>query len=104
MLRFVVAIGGGALAVCVLTLIAVGIYALFPHPDEVIEVTPIVLDQVITDSDYKLEGLVCECQSDKLEYERQMTASGLGCKTHLLSVKQLQSLPECQLEPQHLQP
>lgn len=97
-MRFIVAILGGALAVVVLTLISVGIYALFPHPDDTMEVTPIVLDDVIAEGDYVLEGLVCECQSDKLEFERQMTPDGLGCKTHLLSVKQLQDLPHCQLE------
>ncbi|NVJ59447.1 MAG: hypothetical protein HWE27_03605 [Gammaproteobacteria bacterium] len=94
-MRVLFALVGGALAVVLITLIAVGIYGLFPDSDEVIPVTPIILDDVLSESDYKIEGLECECKSQQLEYERQITKTGLGCKASVLSIQQLQDLPEC---------
>ncbi len=100
-MRFLVAILGGAVAVIILTLIAVGIYAMFPNSDDLIQVTPIVLDDVVLENDYTIEGLECVCKSEQLMYERQITESGLGCKASILSVNQLQTLPVCELAPDY---
>lgn len=97
-MRVIVALLGGAVAVVLITMIALGIFAMFPNSDDLIPVTPIVLDDVILEGDYKLEGLQCECKSEKLEYERQITESGLGCKASVLSLKQRQELPVCQFK------
>ncbi len=97
-MRFLFAIVGGALAVCLLTLLAVGIYAMFPQPDDVIEVTPIILDDVVMETDYTIEGLQCECKSQQLKYDIEQTKSGLGCKLRVLSHKQRMELPVCELE------
>ncbi|WP_144391925.1 hypothetical protein [Pleionea sediminis] len=98
-MRFVVALLGGALAVLLITLIALGIYSMFPNDDDLIPVTPIDLDKVVLETDYTLEGLQCKCKSEQLEFERQVTPSGLGCKASILSVRQLKELPECDIDP-----
>jgi len=97
-MRFVVAIVGGIVAVIVVTLLAAGIYALFPDSDDVIEVTPIALDDLVLDEDYTIEGLQCECQSEEIEFDIEQTESGLGCKRRILSKTQRQSLPICRLK------
>ncbi len=96
-MRFIVAMIGGAIAVVLLSLVAIGIYSMFPGDDDMIPVTPIILDDVVLDDDYTLEGLQCQCKSQQLEYERQITESGLGCKASILSLRQMQELPECEL-------
>ncbi|WMS86650.1 hypothetical protein [Pleionea litopenaei] len=97
MVRIIVAMIGGAIAVVLITLVAVGIYGMFPSDDDSMTVTPIILDDVMSETDYKIEGLNCKCQSEKLEFERQETSDGLGCKASVLSMRQRQELPKCQL-------
>ncbi|NVK88286.1 MAG: hypothetical protein HWE13_09170 [Gammaproteobacteria bacterium] len=96
-MRFIFALAGGLLAVVIITLLAAGIWNMFPDDGGYERITDINLNEVITDTDYKIEGLNCECHSEKLKFERQDTPDGLGCKASILSVRQLQELPECNL-------
>ncbi len=95
--RLLIAMLGAILIVACLTLLAVSIYGLFDEEDY-IPVIQIKTDSVL-DDDYILESLACECQSSHLKTDTDNTLSGVGCHPRVLTKKQKQKLPFCQLDP-----
>ncbi|MEE4245098.1 MAG: hypothetical protein V2I33_06790 [Kangiellaceae bacterium] len=98
-MRIIASMFAAAIAVAIITFLGAGIYGLFPDGDED-TVTPILLDDVITEEGYSIESLKCECRSEKLEFRMEETENGLGCKAEILTVAQLESLPECDVAAQ----
>ena len=92
----IVAMLAAGVVVFLLLTVAVFLYNAFDS-EETIEATPLELKNVITDEDYSMLNVLCECQSEKIAYDAEDTPSGYGCKRRILSQNQKQDLPECEL-------
>ena len=98
-MRIIVSMLGALCVVFLLMLTAVFLFNAF-NSEETIEVTDLELKDVISNDDYSMLNILCECQSEEIELDAQETSYGYGCKRRILSATQKIELPTCEQQPE----